>query len=446
MNLEQAIGIDALVVLACGLVILRSGHARFTHPGILYLFFHISVFSLRALAISNGSETFLGATPQECARALNLADLALASATVGWLSSVRRMKNPNRSGSPNATREIRLKTIVIVGIFTVPYGLYTLLRFAYVPGFTGDDSLATSSYETFSMTWPGLVLSMLIFRLGFRWQLMVPMFGYLGLMAIQGESRFRVVLPLILLMGIYLDRRGMKWPRLPFVAAMLAAFLMFFPLKTIGQDIQANVPVGAIAHNVQKSFFSPLQGDSDGQRILDQAALSESLASQRSLTFYGKPYLNVLVLPIPRLMWPEKPGLADHLAELQTMSQPIGQVGSVTTMVGDFYINFRLPGVIVLSFILAFASGRLFSRAYARPSTSILRFTYLVIAAATVQIARDNPISIAVFVLVHGLPYVAVVALTIMGPPPEADRTAQRANEQKLVRSERHLRHLARGR
>ena len=414
-KLSTVIGIDLTVVSACAFALLLWGNVRLSHPGVLYVVFHVAVFSLRAIAVSKGAVTYFDATEAECAKALAMADVALVCATLGWLVAARRSETATPP-QPVEARELRMQVIIPVALIAFPYGVYSMLKFTNLPGSIPSDSFATNTYETFSVTWPGLVLTILIYRLGFRVWLLTPMAVYLVIMSLQGQSRFRVVLPLILLTLIYLDRKKRRWPRLPVTAALIAAFLLFFPLKTIGHDLQAGIPPGKIAARVGDSFFTPFRGDSEGQAILDQLALSVSLADQRQRVFWGRPYLNVLVLPVPRRIWPEKPGLAEHIKELQTRSQRIGTSGAVTTMVGDFYLNFRWFGVVFLSFFLAYLSGRLFTHAYRRPYSSVARFMWLVIAASSIQIARDGLISIPVFLLIQGFPYSFIAVVHLLGP------------------------------
>ena len=410
MSLNSAILIDVLTVPLCGLVLARWASLRHSHPAVIYLAFHVVMFTIRAVGVSGGDPTFLGATQLEIARALNLADLALVAATVGWVVAANGEQSARRVAKPKWL-ELSGNRIMAVGFVAIPVGLFTLARYAYIPGAVNPENVATSTYSTLAITWPSLIIGALIYRYGFKIYLAFPMFALLSIMALQGHSRFRVVLPAILLIQIYLDRKGKRWPGPKLVALLMVGLLLFFPLKTIGQETRAGSSVGEIVSAVQTSLTDPLRGTSDGQGILDQLALTLTLTDQHGKVFWGRPYLNVLVLPVPRSMWEEKPGLADHIKEISTAGRPIGPVGAATTMVGDLYMNFRTFGVVLGTFILGLISGRLFRRAYSSTYLSMYRFGYLLLAASTIQIARDGVISILVFVLVQSLPLVAIIAL-----------------------------------
>ncbi len=68
--------------------------------------------------------------------------------------------------------------------------------------------------------------------------LTLPLGVYFIVTAYQGFHRFRVLIPLILLLQIYVDRRGERWPTLKSAVLLIFAALMFFPLKGIARELQ----------------------------------------------------------------------------------------------------------------------------------------------------------------------------------------------------------------
>lgn len=200
------------------------------------------------------------------------------------------------------------------------------------------------------------------------------------------------------------------------VGLMVLILLIFFPLKTIGRQVQAGVPFSQVLRSTQSTFSSSVQGRSGDQAILDQMAMTLSLADQHHRVFLGRPYVNLLYLPIPRPVWSSKPGLADHIAEISTPDRPMGKTGSVTTLVGELYLNFRLFGLILVPYLLARLTGRIYARAYQQPYLSVPRFTYLILASNMIQIFRDGLISVPVFMLIQMLPLVVMALLHWRGP------------------------------
>ena len=223
MSLETSLTADIIVVALCSAVLIRRGGLRHSHPAVIYIVFHLIVFSLRAWALTQGAEPTLGLTPSESARALNYADLFLISLTLGWLSAPTFDHRVNRS----ARYDVTTRSILIVAFVALPIGLYSLATQAYFLGEPqGRQALATS-YQVVAVAWPGLILVALIYKLGFRWYLLVPLAPYLLLMGLQGQSRYRVILPLIFLVQIWMDKRGRKWPTLKISAILIVALALF---------------------------------------------------------------------------------------------------------------------------------------------------------------------------------------------------------------------------
>jgi hypothetical protein len=368
-------------------------------------------------------------TEEELARALLLADVFLISFVLGMLTlrapepqteDVEPASEVSKEGNyPGPEPEVRYgswaalndRYILPVVLIAMPIGLLTFARFAYIPGSQRSDAIATTAYSTLPVTWPGLLLMILIYRFGFRLMLLVPMSLYLSIMAVQGFARFRLVLPLILLSLIWLDRRNQRWPRVWLVALLAGLTLLFFPLKDVGAQVQAGIPYSEIETSVRESFSASLEGRSDDQTIFDQLAITISLVDAHDGYFWGRPYLSLVTLPIPRVLWPEKPGLADHIAELSTPGRPLGTIGGVTTLVGDLYLNFWLFGITVVAFIVGRWGLKAYRAAYRRPFMTIQRLTYLLLVASFVQVARDGLISIPVFLLIQNLPLMVIVFL-----------------------------------
>ena len=124
----------------------------------------------------------------------------------------------------------------------------------------------------------------------------------------------------------------------------------------------------------------------------------------------------MLTVAVPRQWWPEKPGLADFEREISSPGRPIALDGMVVTMLGEFYVNFWYLGVIVLSFALAYGTGRLFQAAYRRGYLTIARFAYLMIACNLIEIYRDGLISLFVFVVINMMPLTVIVLLHFLFP------------------------------
>jgi len=423
MDLSTAQAFDVLVLLACGGLVLTKGGAGHSHPAVIYLIFHGLVVTGRAFAISTGVPTFLsssqgyeGVSLAEVTRGMFIADLTLIAATVGWMTARKRLR-PARSvslsvdSSGDRWRLLRPKLLRRVAIVALPIGIIVFALYGFVPGLGAPSATSTSSYLTLALTWPGLILVALIYYRGFRFLYIAPLSVYLVIIALQGYGRFRLIVPVILLVQIYLDRRGRRWPDVRAIGVLVLIVLLFFPLKLVGRAVQDSVDPTTIRSDAGSVVSDALSGRSDDQAILDQLAMTLALTDRSGQIFLGKPYLNVLVLPIPRQLWKGKPGLGDHLRALSTPSRPLNQLGTVPTLPGDLYLNFRLPGLLLFMFLLARWSARLYEAAYRRPYRSVGRFAFLLLSCNLIQIYRDGLISVPVFLLVQMLPLVVLVAL-----------------------------------
>lgn len=411
MTLDSALYMDAVSVLLAGSLLIAHPAIRFAHPGTIYLGFHVALVTARAWAIDYGAETYMGVGPSEVARAVAFADIFLVVATLGWLAA----------GKPSTGVATRRDSFAILdegvlwraALVAVPVGLLSLLSVGYVPGFGVGSTVVVTSYQTIGVIWPALAFLAMIYKRGFRWWLVSPLVLYLLLLSIQGHSRFRVILPLLMLTIIYLDMRGFRWPRLWMVAPMVAVVVLFIPLKDVGTAIRSGEGTwDEIAQIVTTSSEQAVKGVNPEQAILDQAAITLILADEAGDPLLGKPYVNLLALPVPRPLWKEKPGQADQLAEISTATYPIATAGAVTTLVGDLYLNFRILGIILGGVLFGLITGRFFRLCYSLPRLSVARFMYVLLAAVLVQVARDGLASFVLFTVVNATPWVAIAWLS----------------------------------
>ena len=442
ISLSSAVALDITVFLLCIVALFRFARLTATHPGATYLIFHLLVVTSRLLAVRNGAPTLFSiwygpvapVTPDEMARAGLLADLGLVSMTAGWIVAYQRgLSTGTRASTPG--HPLRIRLIRAVAFVTIPVGVVALLFSANLPGgLTLEANLGawnSSSYITMTQSWAGLGLIGLIYWYGFNPLLMSGMAMYLSVMAYQGHDRFRVVIIIILLVQIYLDRRGLRWPTKKMFVLLVMTAVLFFPLKKIGNILQQ----GRGWSEVEDTIFSDVRevstGEHGDQVILDEFAASVSGADVNGKLFLGQTYAGLLTVPIPRQWWPEKPGLADQMTAISSPARPLAENGMVTTMLGEFYLNFSYAGIVVMSFLFALYSGRWFNAAYRNGYFSVEHFLYLLVACNLLQIYRDGLISLFVFTVINMLPLTVMGALHFflplrsLSPAHESATTAQ---------------------
>ena len=419
ISLFNAVLLDVTVWLLCLISLLVFARLSITHPATTYLAFHALLFSARAVAILSGATTiFSGAasvTHGEISRALVTADLGLVAMTSAWILAAHRELRV-----PVNPRSLKLRIIQAVSGVAIPAGCFAMIFWSRLPGIVSEEvqgPWANSNWIVIAQTWAGLCVLALIYWYGFKPVLTASMAIYLAFVVYQGAFRFRFLIPLILLVQIYLDRRSRRWPSLSSAAVLIACALLFFPLKEIGQQLQGGQSLETVLQNSGQEIADVLRGSHPDQTILDQFASTLTLADRHGKLFWGSTYSGLLTVVVPRQWWPEKPGLADFEKEISTSARPMAADGMVVTMLGEFYLNFSYVGVLVLSFAVAYCSGRCFHAAYARPYFSLSRFAYLLVACNFIQVFRDGLISLFVFTAINMMPLAVIALLHLVHRP-----------------------------
>lgn len=423
--------VDLLIISICSIVLMRYGRLSHSHPGTIYLFFHSYTFTLRLIGLAFGSPTlfsqymlfFEPITEDEIVRAAILGDVALVVMTIAWIrASMDDMKKVRKHHDllKEGRQNLSLKHIWSVVVIAFPLGLFGLWAFTNLPGIEIErvelGEWQSSSWFFITQVWAGLALLALIYWYGFRWWLMIPMSLYLFVMAIQGYHRFRVIIPAILLIQIYLDRRKLKWPPIYVMGFMILLMLLFFPLKEIGKLAQQGEDIVQIVDSSKESINSALAGKAPDHQFLDEFACGLTLTDAAGKHYYGTTYLALVTLPIPRQWWPEKPGLADYLHDMSIPSRPMDEMGMIITFLGESYINFGYLGIVFIPALLAYFLGRAYFRAYRSNYFSVIRLSYLLVACNLIQVYRDGLTSIVVFTWVNMMPLMIIVLLHYILP------------------------------
>jgi hypothetical protein len=427
MSLEFVLIVDLLIVTACAFVLARQPNLRLFHPGMVYLLFHTVVFSYRGWAVLVGAHTLFsnwqapGIVPiriEEIAYALFTADFGLVGMTIGMVAAGRVIQKEDHFPPPNA-HPISARAVHWVSGIAIPVGIFGLIAAGAVPQLVAYRLEAgiweASSWPMAIMSWTGLGLLILVYWYGFRLRLMVPLAAYLMIIGLQGYHRFRLIIPVLFLIEIYLDRKRRRWPPLWMAAGTAAMILVFFPLKTIGQLSQQEFTrTTDIVDAAVNEMGLALSGRADDQMILDEYATVISLVDDFGHHYWGTTYWPLLVLPVPRAWWPDKPSLAQYELDISTPMRPIAQSGMVSTIFGESYANFGIFGVFAVPLILMYYLTRMYAKAYLYTYASVYRFTYIVIACNLIQVFRDGLISLVVFTVVNMMPLVAVIVLSLL--------------------------------
>ena len=425
-SLQWVLLTDFVLLSLCTAALVSRGRISALHPATAYLFFHAYTVTFRLFALMLGAslmrELREPVTLEEVLRAARAFDLALIAATVLWLyladeerrSAGRTMHVVGRFGAqPLSPRLVQIAAIVsvIVGLIALRY-----LQFSDVDTLSASRQALgewnRSTWVSMTKSWALQGTMMLHYLVGFppvRTAITVGLFVLTSL----STARYTLVVWGIFACFIVLSRRNRRWPSVTAVLALAAIAIVWFPLKIIRASFWAGEDLEGILNNAvtyTKTALSP--GGSGGDTVfLDQAAVVMSLVDQHGSYFYGSTFAPLLVMPIPKPWWPDKPAVNQYVRDISTPGRPIGTVGMVSSIVGEGYANFGWLGVVLYPLLAAYGYGKFYFSAMRLPHNSVFRFGYLFAASMLIQVFRDGLTSVVLFTFVGAMPMTFVLYL-----------------------------------
>ena len=400
--------IDIAVLATMIVYLFRTG--AFWHPLTVYLFFHAYSFTWRTIQLIDGAVPMYGLLgdtirPEEFGRAVLLADVCLIAFVIGAIFGKQHFW---KKAQHKITRVKASVTIItVISACCIPVGVVAL--FVTKTGVEVSSIYTESSYFQVLNMWPISCLLALLFTKGFRWFTVLPICLYLAIVALQGYHRFMLVLPLMFVAAIYLQAKVKRWPTMAMVIIGVAVMLIFPRLKHIGRAFEVG-DYESMASLVKESFTtvadekSASGKDVTSEQFLDQYAGALSMIDDYAKVYWGSTYLAIITLPIPRNMWPNKPGLADHMHDISTGSRQYNVEGRIVTYIGESYLNFRYFGIVLIPLALGFTLTYWCYVATSGPWLCLNRYFYTIAFMAFIQLFRDGLLSLVLFTMVHNLP------------------------------------------
>lgn len=412
--------LDIIIIIVSFLIINHKRSLTFYHPGTILLLFHISSNTFRFYSLMNGADISFseyrrieGASIDELSRALFLADIALLSCSIAIAVAENiRLSKPDKK-TPIPINQALLNAILF---FTIPLGIIGAVTQLYIPtvDFRLIDSDARSngfSLVTISSTWFGLSMLALIYFRGFKLKYIIPLFFYLIIVSIQGGNRYRFVLPLLFLLITYLYYHKLKWPKSTQFAYLVLLFFLTIPLKEIGRLIQEGGSITDVSTIFSESFKSTSDGNSGDQGFLDQYAMTLTEIDKHNKVYYGTTIAPLILLPIPRSIWDEKPALNQWQIDISTINRPFDKMGSIGTIYGEAYANFRVFGVVLIPAMLFYFLTVWYRKIKNKNIFDLDKFLYTIIFVCLIQVLRDGLISLFIFPIVSNMPLVLIYIL-----------------------------------
>jgi hypothetical protein len=366
---------------------------------------------------------------QEVLRAARAFDLALIAVTVLWLhlaSNDRRLaKRAMCAGSRIGAQTLSPKLVQVIAIVSIIVGVIALRYLS----FSGTDTRAAnvetlgewsgSSWVTMTMDWALQGSIMLHYVGGFPPVQTTITAALFVLTALGNTARYPVVVWGIFACFIVLSRRRRRWPSVPAILLLAAIGVIWFPLKIIRGSYWAGDDVEGMLRNAMTYTTTELApgGNGGDTNFLDQAAVMMTLVDRHGSYFYGSTLAPLLVVPVPRLWWPDKPAVNQYARDISTPERPVGTDGMIATVVGEGYANFGWVGVVLFPLLAAYGYGKFYFFAIRRPHNSVCRFAYLFAASMIIQVFRDGLSSFVIFTIIGAMPMTFVLYLHWLFPP-----------------------------
>jgi oligosaccharide repeat unit polymerase len=422
-SLFFASAMDIAVFLICAYLLFRHAKLSIYHPATTYLVFHAFAFTSRLIFLNWDATFFLGTLSDyfteienhEIVRATILADVGFVGMTFAWIREARR---EHELSSSNATILLDENTLKMVLFIAIPIGIWAIFAQLYIPGIGKPQNdfgvWAESSYITNPQNWLILSCLVLIFKYGFKAPILIILILSLIILSFQGELRYRIVTPCIFLLFLYLHRQQKRWLSLRFKMYLLVGFLIFLPMKYIGKLIQQGASFEDLVEFASEYREGLRIGANADFSFLDMYASIITLIDQHGKYYYGSTYLNLLINPIPRPFWTEKPSMMQWMTDISTPARNLKQLGATATIYGESYVNFGFLGVVFIPFLFAKYSARWYFKSLNAHPQSANLYLYLCFSSITVLVYRDGLNAIFMFLISYNMPGFAVYILSIL--------------------------------
>ncbi|MEB3360331.1 MAG: O-antigen polymerase [Synechococcales bacterium] len=172
----------------------------------------------------------------------------------------------------------------------------------------------------------------------------------LGIIFLFSGSRSGIIYPLFLGLLVWLLRERRidttKIVTLMLIGVFLIGFLGEFRRSTFDGEIDWDLLTGESADS--SALVTGLDEIAARSSVGDAAFPILAQVPHEVDFLYGQSYLAVLVLPVPRAFWPEKPGLVGGLTGTTFFG---GMAGVPPGAIGEAYWNFGVPGVFAVFLI-----------------------------------------------------------------------------------------------
>jgi hypothetical protein len=403
---------DIVVVIICTGLLWAGGRLSAFHPAVLYLFCHVYTITVRLLMLQAGAAPSVP-LPQVL-RAAFVSDMALIGVTIVFLHLARTAGQQMRRRPEAKGRMLQSRYVVTVAAVALIIGLAGMwnLRFA------GVDVVAQKTFGAWSgsswlwitVYWPIQAAVMWHYIFGYR-PLALVLTAAIFVLTALSEARFPIVIFGIFFCLSFLSRRGLRWPPTRIVIALAILAVVWFPLKVISASAWAGDDLSAIGQKAMRYTEDAVSKGGGDFQFLDEAAMVMTLVDEHGHYFYGTTLLPLLVSPVPRAWWPDKPALNQYLHDIQSPDKPIAKLGMISLLIGEGYANGGYIGAVLFPMLAVWCFGRAYFAAIQKPHNSLGKFAYLVLLPTLIQVFRDGLLAVVIFNVINSMPMMFVIYL-----------------------------------
>ncbi|MEQ1900556.1 MAG: hypothetical protein ABL866_07460 [Devosia sp.] len=428
------------VWLPCALFAYRGARLPFYHPISFYLVYHFMGFVLRPLALGlvghSGVWAIMGIWPtsEEVSYAIAISAIALVTIVLAPIVFVPGLyRDTQFSGfelkvgsKPGLAAGLAIVAILgVVGASSTAtfsdFDVSTLTTEAVEGG--GNALVGTSGYLTMLSDYLIVVVIFVIALSRHRLVVLSVVLAFIIFRLTQGSGRYTFISVAIAFATVELVRAGRRQPKLWHLLAAVSLILAF---DVIGSDRLAFRSIVQGSTTIEETLQR--YGETRAPELLsgDFGEIENLVATMRVVHTtgrynWGSQYLRLIIWPIPRQIWPEKPVYTDLLG-LARYSKVFNII--TVTMVGDTYTNFG-PLAVLLGFVL-YGLGFSAAHKYAAQTTNPVWFlAFLLMTGFITLYYRDGVIggiyrSLITLPAIFFLVWIGKVSLVRMVPVPRA--------------------------
>lgn len=388
----------------------RRGRVTLANPLMLYFAFHFFAFLWRAWRVTFWPDQamfwmlLITPTEEELSRALLLTDLGLVAICAGFwfVTPVRLVDRVKLQPLPTNNR-----TVLLVGAFFIAIGAYAFYRFAWSGGMDAVSTVAgaqrrvmvgSTAYLTQAPVYAGGIGTLFVGLFGLQPWVIAYLTIYYGASMVRGGGRWTFVLGALSVVLVDMWRRKARWPRTSWIIGGLVLAILFGLIGSSRTIIRSMVEGGenSISEHI---WLVPKQIERD-LSTYEYLVYVVKFVPQNTGWSYGTQYLKLFTMPIPRMLWPNKP-IETSTVELNGHGNFIG---AVTSVVGDMYLNAGWITVALGMLLLGSLLGGLHRIYQNHRDVRWVGIVYALALSLLPLYYRDGGIVIFVFLFMHVLP------------------------------------------